>query len=110
LIELGRRAATFLVMLDFTQAFDMIAHDLMGGFPEIFWWATALLGTYLSDRSQCVRSFGEYSMVRSIEYGVLHYNMVLFIYFIDDLSGVIHFCRLHIYADDLQISQSSSIC
>jgi hypothetical protein len=28
---------------------------------------------------------------------------------VDDVSGVIHFCRLHIYADDLQIYFSSSV-
>jgi hypothetical protein len=46
--------ATVLVMLDFTQAFDMIAHDLMvctmkasQRYPD---GATTLLGSYLSDR------------------------------------------------------------
>jgi hypothetical protein len=34
---------------------------------------------------------------------------LLFISFIDDVSGVIHFCRFHIYADDLQIYHSSSV-
>jgi hypothetical protein len=29
--------------------------------------------------------------------------------FIDDVSGVIHFCRFHIYDDDLQIYHSSSV-
>jgi hypothetical protein len=69
-----------LVMLDFTQAYDMIAHDLMS-------WkmrasqrnsdeATALLGLYLSARKQLVRSDDEYSTVRGIKYGVPHYKMV----------------------------------
>jgi hypothetical protein len=35
--------------------------------------ATPLLGSYLSDRTQCVRSDGEYSTVRGIEYGVLSF-------------------------------------
>jgi hypothetical protein len=34
---------------------------------------------------------------------------LLFISFIDDVSGVIRFCRFHIYADDLQIYDSSSV-
>jgi hypothetical protein len=33
----------------------------------------------------------------------------LFISFIDDVSGEIHFSRFHIYADDLQIYHSSSV-
>jgi hypothetical protein len=66
--------------------------------------ATALLGSYLSDRT-CYRSDGEYSTVKGIEYGVPQGSVLvqlLFISFIDDVSGVINFCRFHIYADDLQ--------
>jgi hypothetical protein len=52
--------ATVLVMLDFTQAFDMIAHDLMvckmRASQRYSDRATALLGSYLSDRTQCVNS------------------------------------------------------
>jgi hypothetical protein len=52
--------ATVLVMLDFTQAFDMIAHDLMvckmRASQRYSDGATALLGSYLSDQTQCVRS------------------------------------------------------
>jgi hypothetical protein len=57
-------------MLDFTQAFDMIAHDLMAckmrAFQRYSDGATAFLGSYLSDRTQCVRSDGEYSTVRAL--------------------------------------------
>jgi hypothetical protein len=55
--------------------------------------ATPLLGSYLSDRTQCVRSDSEYSAVRGIEYGVPHgsvLSLLLFISFIEDVSGVIH--------------------
>jgi hypothetical protein len=65
-------------MLNITQAFkiDMIAYDLMvckmrasQRYSDV---ATALIGSYLylSDRTQCVRSDGEYSTVSGIEYGV----------------------------------------
>jgi hypothetical protein len=73
---------------------------------------TALLGSYFSDRTQCVRFDGEYSTVRGIEYSVPQSSVLgplLFISFIDDVSGVIHFGRFHIYADDLQIYYSSSV-
>jgi hypothetical protein len=56
-----------------------------------------------------VRSDGEYSTVRGIEYGVLQgfvLGLLLFISFIDDVSGVYFF---QIYADDLQIYHSSSV-
>jgi hypothetical protein len=39
---------------------------------------------------------------------VLFFAHFCFISFID-VSGVIHFCRFHIYADDLQIYHSSSV-
>jgi hypothetical protein len=59
-----------------------------------------------------MRSDGEYSTVRGIEYGVPQGSVLgslLFISFIDDISDLIHFCRFHIYADDLQIYHSSSV-
>jgi hypothetical protein len=72
----------------------------------------ALIGSYLSDRTQCVRSDGEFSTVRGIEYGVPQGSALgplLFISFIDDVSGGINFFRFHIYADDLQIYHSSCV-
>jgi hypothetical protein len=38
---------------------------------------------------------------------VLYLALLLFISFIDDVSGVIHFCRSHI--NDLQIYHNSSV-
>jgi hypothetical protein len=45
-----------LVMLDFTQAFNMSAHDLMGlrGSQRYSDEAMALFGSYLSDRTHSV--------------------------------------------------------
>jgi hypothetical protein len=75
----------------------MVAHDLMvckmTASQRYSDGATALLGSYLSDRTQCVRSDGDYSTVRGIECGVPQGSVLLFISFIDDVSGVIHFCR-----------------
>jgi hypothetical protein len=59
-----------------------------------------------------VRSDGECSTIRGIEYGDPQGSVLgplLFISFIDDVSVLIHFCRFHIYADDLQIYHSSSV-
>jgi hypothetical protein len=101
-LNLEDRQATVLVMLDFTQAFDMIAHDLM---------VCKMRGSQrYSDQAQCAKSDVEFSTVRGIEYCVPQDSgSLLFISFIDDGSGVIHFCRFLIYADDLQIYHSSSV-
>jgi hypothetical protein len=59
-----------------------------------------------------VRSDGEYCKVKVVEYDVRQGSVLgplLFISFIDDVSSVVHFCRFHIYADDLQIYHSSSV-
>jgi hypothetical protein len=53
-----------------------------------------------------VRTDGDNSTVSGIEYGVPQDSVpgpILFISFIDDVFGVIHFCRFYLYADDLQI-------
>jgi hypothetical protein len=81
--------ATVLVMLDFPQTFDMIAHDLMEckTIVVVFCWGDGFARLIL-------RSDGEYSTVRGIEYGVLQgfvLGPLLFISFIDDVSGVIYF-------------------
>jgi hypothetical protein len=58
--NLEDRQATVLTMLDLAQAFDMIAHDLlvckMRASQRYSDGATAFLGSYLSDRTQCVGS------------------------------------------------------
>jgi hypothetical protein len=112
-LNLEDKQVTVLVMLDFTQAFDMIAHDLMvskiRGSQSYSDGATALFGSY---RTQCVRSDGEKTTVIGIEYGVPQrfvFDTLLFISFIDDVSGVIYFCCFHIYTDDFQIYHSSSV-
>jgi hypothetical protein len=100
--------ANVLVMLDFTQAHDLIVCKMRTS----QWYsdgAAVLLGSYLSDRTQCVRSDGEYSTVRGIEYSVPQGSVlapIFFISFIDDVSGVIHLCRFHIYADEILHSSS----
>jgi hypothetical protein len=78
--------ATVLIMLEFTQTFDMLTHDLMlckmRTSQRYSDRTTVLLGSYLSDRTQCVRSDGEYSTIRGIKYDVPQGFVPKFFYFL----------------------------
>jgi hypothetical protein len=58
-----------------------------------------LLRSYLGDRRQFVRSCGTESSTRPVICGVPQGSVL----------GVIHCCRFHMYADDLQSYHSASI-
>jgi retron-type reverse transcriptase len=59
-----------------------------------------------------VRSGGADSSTRPVTYGVPQGSVLeslLFIIYFNDVSRVIHFCRFHMYADNLQIYHRASI-
>jgi hypothetical protein len=65
-----------------------------------------LVGSYLGERAQFLRSGGQESTVGAVTCDVPQGSVLdplLFISYIDDVSRVIRHCRFQIYADDLQI-------
>jgi hypothetical protein len=75
--------------------------------------AGMLLQAYLSDgRTQFVKCVERGYSAGSVTSGVLQgyvLGPLLFISYIDSVSGVIRYCQFHIYADELQIYGSSDI-
>jgi hypothetical protein len=62
-----------------------------------------LVGSYLGERAQFVRSSGQASAVGAVTCGVPQgfvLGPLLFISYIYDVSKVIRYCRFHIYAYD----------
>jgi ribonucleases P/MRP protein subunit RPP40 len=74
--------------------------------------AGMLVGSYLGERAQFVRSGGQESSVEALTCRVPRGSVLgplLFISYIDDVSRVIRFWRFHIYADDLQIYHTCAV-
>jgi hypothetical protein len=101
---------TVLLLLDFSQAFDVAVHGLLlcklRNAQNYLVGAGMLVGSYLGEQAQFVRSGGQGSSVRAVTFGVPQGSALgplFFISYIDDISRVIRYCRFHIYADDLQI-------
>jgi hypothetical protein len=64
----------------------------------------ALVGSYLSDRFQCVSA-----VTRAVVQGSV-LGPLLFSIFINDIVAQIDFCRFHMYADDVQLYLSDDAC
>jgi ribonucleases P/MRP protein subunit RPP40 len=107
---------TVLLLLDFSQAFDMVVHGLLlfklRNAKNYSVGAGILVGSYLGERAQFVRSGGHESSFGDVNCEVPHGSVLgplLFISYIDDVSRVISYCRFHIYANDLQIYHTCDV-
>ena len=98
-----------LVLLDYSKAFDCANHKLIlaklkaMGFGDA---ALELLLSYLSDRSQQVRTNTDKSTWLDIKNGVPQGSILgplLFTILVSDLHNMIKHCKYHCYADDTQI-------
>jgi hypothetical protein len=103
-----------LLLLDFSQAFDMLVHGLLlcKLRNELFGWCWYAVWSYLGERAQFVRSGGQESSVGAVTCGVSQGSVLgslLFSSYIEDVSRVIRYCLFHIYADDLQIDHTCAV-
>lgn len=99
-----------LILLDFSKAFDTVSHSrlckklaLNFGFSNN---AVQLVHSYLVDRSQAVCCNGSMSTFLPISSGVPQGSVlgpILFSLYINDLPNVLKYCRIHLYADDVQL-------
>jgi hypothetical protein len=95
---------TVLLLLGFSQAFDMVVLCKLWSAQNCSVGASSLVGSnsYLGERAQFVRSGGQKSSVGAVTCRVPQgsvLGLLLLISYIDD-DGI---CRFHINADDLQI-------
>ena len=100
---------TFLVLLDYSKAFDCANHRLIiaklqaAGFKND---ALKWIKSYLSDRSQKVITGSKESPFESVLNGVPQGSVLgplLFTILVSDISDVIKRGRYHLYADDTQL-------
>ncbi len=115
-MNLEGRQVTVVVFLDFSQAFDTVVRALLGkklshsfAFAED---ANKLLGSYLADRSQFVRTENDDSEVKETLCGVPQGSVLgplMYVCYSNDVGTVIQFCRFHAYADDLQLYHSAEV-
>lgn len=114
--NIDHRLVTFLLLLDFSKAFDRIDHSILcRKLKTQFNFSSAacnLVYSYLSNRDMCVRIGDDLSDKQSIHSGVPQGSVlgpILFTFYINDITTVIKHSRPHQFADDLQIYKASKL-
>lgn len=107
---IDKRGVAILLLIDFAKAFDRVSHaKLVKKLAFKFSFsqsASHLIESYLSERQQAVFHNGVLSTFSSIKSGVPQGSVLgplLFSLFINDLPGMLDFCTIHMFADDVQI-------
>lgn len=112
--NIDKSQTTFLVLLDYSKAFDVINHELLIAklhyfhiHPAVLAWFT----NYLSGRSQIVKIDDVLSTDLTISKGVPQGSILgplLFIIYTSDLPNILTSnCSMHLYADDAQLQIAS---
>lgn len=108
--EIDKKGVAFLLLIDFSKAFDKVSHTkLLKKLSSEFLFsrsAVNFIHSYLSRRTQVVFANGSYSNEIPILSGVPQGSILgplLFSCFINDLPSVLKHCKIHMFADDVQL-------
>lgn len=112
--ELDDGKVNFLILLDHSKAFDTVDHQLLcTKLRYIFNFSstsTKLISSYLTNRSQSVyvnnTTSNPLKLTRGVPQGSI-LGPLLFSLYINDLPQNVSNCRVHMYADDVQLYLSS---
>lgn len=112
--NLQSKTCSDIVYLDFRKAFDSVSHSIllsklqsMGITSQLLNWFRA----YLKNRTQLVSVNGQLSGLLPVTSGVPQGSILgplLFLIYINDLPGSVHFSRPFLFADDTKCLSSVS--
>lgn len=115
-MAIDKDEVTFLTLLDFSKAFDMVNHSqLIQKLERIYRFSPAaakLIATYLAERKQAVVLKNKVSKFVNVSTGVPQGSILgplLFSIFINDLPLSVKNSAIHMYADDVQIYLSCKL-
>lgn len=107
---------SFLILLDHSKAFDSVVHTtLLTKLDKLFSFsntACGLIASYIGNRTQTVFLGSNRSEPLVNSRGVPQGSILgplLFCIYINDLPDVLRYCKVHMYADDVQLYTSANV-
>ena len=109
---IDKGSGIFLVLLDLSAAFDTVDHSILLRFMKDFigleGTALELMGSYLSERTQCVNIGGVFSELGKLLFGVPQGSVlgpIAFCIYTIPIGAIMKYYNInyHIYADDTQL-------